>query len=558
MDTPANVIENKQTKTGATDFSEPGVDGTDAFESDMAGQFVAFNIDSESFAFPMKSVIEIIRVPDTVQVPLTPSSLLGLANLRGSVLPVLDLRRLLRLPEIEHTDATRVLVADCGKSVGLVVDRVERVLSVESENIESSEGVQTTVNADLLTGIIKNGNNGNRLTQLLDIKKAVHLEFETDHTMTAGSDELFADSHKRMTRGQPEESAEDDTAQLVNFVLDGQEYAFDIADVEEIVRVPDKINRVPCSDNHVLGIINLRNRLLPLVSLRRMFSLPEAPMEDHNRIVVVNLRENGGVQASVGIVVDQVREVLRVSSDVQDEMPSLLKRGEELAEVKGVCRLDDGKRLVSMLSTDRMFQRSDVQAALEAAKESEDRMASSGEGIQSDERTDDETQLVVFHLNDQEYSVMVEFVQEIIRVPEEMSRVPKTAEFIEGLVNLRGTVLPVLDMRVRFGLDRIDQNERQRILVLNLNGVRTGFIVDSLSEVLRVSRSVVETSPKLSEEQSRLMGQVAKFDGGKRMILILDAKELLDEHELDTIAKSSTGLSTEVDPIGATPSSVQQ
>ena len=77
MDTPANVIENKQTKTGATDFSEPGVDGTDTFESNMDSQFVAFNIDSESFAFPMKSVIEIIRMPDTVQVPLTPCRACG-------------------------------------------------------------------------------------------------------------------------------------------------------------------------------------------------------------------------------------------------------------------------------------------------------------------------------------------------------------------------------------------------------------------------------------------------------------------------------------------------
>jgi purine-binding chemotaxis protein CheW len=146
---------------------------------------------------------------------------------------------------------------------------------------------------------------------------------------------------------------------------------------------------------------------------------------------------------------------------------------------------------------------------------------------EQDAAAEEDDKLVVFQLAGQEFGVMVEAVQEIIRVPGEMSRVPKTEAFIEGMVNLRGAVLPVLDLRARFGLERTERNDRQRILVFNQAGTCTGFIVDSVSEVLRLGKSVLEDAPRLSDEQARIMGRVANLKDQKRMIQILDAKELV-------------------------------
>lgn len=106
------------------------------------------------------------------------------------------------------------------------------------------------------------------------------------------------------------------------------------------------------------------------------------------------------------------------------------------------------------------------------------------------------------------------------------------------MVNLRGTILPVLDMRARFGLNRIERNDGQRILVLNLDGMKTGFIVDSLSEVLRLPQNVIEYSPTLSSEQTRIMGRVANLKDNNRIILVLDAKELLDDKEMKSLSKT--------------------
>lgn len=149
---------------------------------------------------------------------------------------------------------------------------------------------------------------------------------------------------------------------------------------------------------------------------------------------------------------------------------------------------------------------------------------------------DDNAQLVVFTLNNQEYSVSIDHVQEITRVPAKMDRVPKTADFIEGMVNLRGTVLPVLDMRTRFRLGRMESNDRQRIIVLSIDGNRTGFIVDQVAEVLRLPRGQIEDSPNLSDEQSRMISQVVNLKDQKRMIQVLTVAELLSDKELSVLS----------------------
>ncbi len=537
MATITNPTENSfdphhQGGTAVIDENEGG---------DTVQQYVTFFINDEAFAFPMESVNEIIRSPSTVKVPLTHRTLLGLANLRGTVLPVLDLRRILQMEEKEETDATRVIVTNKGTNVGLLVDSVARVMNVESDKIESADSVQTTVNSEFLNGVIKN-TDGFNLIQLLEIKKIVEVNIQSKKT------NLFEKESSSITdtlvgqSSNDQEETEDDTIQLVNFIVEGEEYAFEITQVEEIVRIPDDICKIPRSEPHILGMINLRNRLLPLVSLRKMFLLPDLPLEEHNRIVVIRLQTQDGNHDFVGVVVDQVREVLRVPSSTQDNLPPLLARKNDCNEITGVCRLEEGKRLVSLLSANALFHRKDIQRALEARKTMAEDAYIDAEGAGMQESDDEDMQLVVFHLADEEYGVPIETVQEIIRVPNQMNKVPKTAQFIEGMVNLRGTVLPVLDMRKRFDLNKIDRNERQRIIVLNLNGVRTGFIVDALSEVLRISASSIEDSPKLSSEQSLMMGKVANLNNGNRMILILEAGELLNAAEMQTIVEGSDSM----------------
>ena len=154
--------------------------------------------------------------------------------------------------------------------------------------------------------------------------------------------------------------------------------------------------------------------------------------------------------------------------------------------MESVCRLEDGKRLVSVLSVNRMFDSPEVRSEIAEHRAKREETRRWPQNTASDDGRGDEELFVVFRLDDEEYAVDVDAVQEIIRVPEALIRVPKSYDFVEGLVNLRGTVLPVVDLRTRLGLDRGERDERQRIVVLIIGGVRTGFIVDSVAEVARV------------------------------------------------------------------------
>ena len=164
-----------------SDVVEPGTagpaDGRDAAAAGGdASQFVMFHVQDEKFAVRLAEVQEIIRMPDVVRVPMSPPAMEGLANLRGTVLPVINLREVFRFPPILHDDATRVVVLDQGRPVGLIVDRMANVTSVEADRIESAATISGTVASDLLTGMIKD-TDGKSMVLILDAGQVVRHEF---------------------------------------------------------------------------------------------------------------------------------------------------------------------------------------------------------------------------------------------------------------------------------------------------------------------------------------------------------------------------------------------
>tara|TARA_Y100001968_G_scaffold332250_2_gene389665 strand:+ start:439 stop:2049 length:1611 start_codon:yes stop_codon:yes gene_type:complete len=509
---------------------------------DNRSQFVTFHVGSECMAFDMSRVMEIVRVPQTVDVPMTPGSLIGLANLRGAILPVISLRRVLNMTETENTDATRVMVLNyAGQPMGFVVDRVTRVIGVAPESVENIDSVSATIDARILSGVLKN-TEGQELIQLIDVDTLTeqeygHLQAVNQPNASAGSAAL-----QNPNAGQQElEEDEHNILQLVSFNVAGQEYSFSIEATQEIIRLPDKINAVPKAQHHVLGMIDLRNRVLPLVKLRSMFNLPEQELSDSNRIVVLTLRQDNKI-SMVGVVVDEVREVLRVHKNQIEGVPHLLLSKSEAHELEGICQLDKGKRIVTLLSAERLFYRDDIIEAVEAADQcASDHQNSS---VNEDEETagmndtvyeathdDEEPQLVVFNLQSQEYGVMIESVREILRLPENLTKVPKTLDFVEGMINLRGNVLPIIDMRRRFDMSQQESNDRQRILVLNNGNTQTGFVVDSVSEVLRLQSGQIEAAPNLSADQAKMMGRIVNLREHKRIITVLDPEQLLSGDE---------------------------
>jgi chemotaxis signal transduction protein len=129
-------------------------------------------------------------------------------------------------------------------------------------------------------------------------------------------------------------------------------------------------------------------------------------------------------------------------------------------------------------------------------------------------------QLVGFKLGDEEYAIDVLKIQEIIRLIE-ITTVPRTDPYILGVINLRGKVIPVVDLRVRFELDRSDFDKKTRIIVVKFEKENIGFVVDEVTEVIRIDKSIVEPTPPLvgAVGQEYILG-ICKYQ--KRLIILLD------------------------------------
>ena len=146
-------------------------------------------------------------------------------------------------------------------------------------------------------------------------------------------------------------------------------------------------------------------------------------------------------------------------------------------------------------------------------------------------------QLVVFTLGDETYGVDIATVREIIRM-QAITAVPGTAHFVEGVINLRGTVIPVVDLRKRFRLNEVEHGKETRIVVLNSEGQEIGVIVDSVAEVLRVSSDAIEPPSSMitTTDSEYLLGIVKLPD---RLVILLDTERLLsreDHNKLATMA----------------------
>lgn len=503
-------------------------------------QFVTFFVDGEKFAVPMGPVQEIIRVPEVARLPLAPPALQGLANLRGRVLPLVNLRHLFGTAPRPHDDATRALVIHLGQPLGFVVDRVASVVNVDPADIEPAAPVRGLERTRGVSGVIKcpQADPEHPLLMVVDFERLIEGQLAAGGAGTERVRGLDGGT-ARSVPAHGDEAASDDL-RLVSFTVSGQEYGIPIADVQEIVQLPERITAVPNAPPQVLGLISLRRRLLPLLSLRTLFGLPAAAADEHHRIVVVAVPGSG----PVGLVTDTVKEVLSVPRQQADAMPGVMARDARLQEFQHICRLEEGRRLVSVIAIDRLLGLDEVRQALATAT-GEPAPASAGDddvnttNAPNPQRraaaADDDLQVVIFRLGAEEFGVPIMSVQEIVRVPEALTRVPRTPAFVEGVINLRGTVLPVMDQRARLGLQPIARNDRQRIMVYTLGGLRTGFIVDSVAEVLRIPRERIEPAPELSDEQGRLIAEIAKLEGDRRLVMLIEPARLLGAQELSSM-----------------------
>jgi purine-binding chemotaxis protein CheW len=600
-------------------------------------QLVTFLLKDEEFGFDIMSVQEIIRLPKMAKVPRTPAYVDGIANLRGVVLPVIDMRTRFGMERAEETDRTRVLVVDIdGVKTGLRVDRVKQVTSVLRSEIEPPPAAIRGTSSDYLEGVVKL-EKGQRIVMALN---AAHVCEIGVTRKTASANGVASETRSGDSSGKSI-GADAEVQKMVTFRIAKEEFAFHMEHVREILRVQTP-NQVPDVPDYVLGVLTVRGQILPVIDLRRLLqqrSLADefadncrplreeyerwidqaekvfagssqqkvdssvmehlrkwlAETNSSSQLLMEALAKARGLNEKVikqlqartkhaehsdsdaaracgeevlagsretvaalrkfeeqiaqniqedqriivvdaagfvlGLVVDHVHEVLNVPKNLMEPPPRITSSGG--MELSGVAKLDDGARLIMLLDVASLMKDQklrDVQDSSAQTVETQKTGEIHKTGVGGQELS--EIQLVTFMLGAEEYGVPISQIQEIDRLAK-ITKVPKAAEFIEGITNLRGEVIPVLDTRKRFELETKPSDDRTRIIIVDLGGIKTGLVVDSVREVLNLAKKDIAPPPEAigSGIDQQFISGIGKVDAGKRMIVLLDVERILSRQE---------------------------
>jgi purine-binding chemotaxis protein CheW len=151
-----------------------------------------------------------------------------------------------------------------------------------------------------------------------------------------------------------------------------------------------------------------------------------------------------------------------------------------------------------------------------------------------------DNQIVVFELGSEQFGVDIAIVESIIKM-QAITNMPHVPSFVEGVTNLRGKVLPVIDLHKRFRLASREADKNSRIIVVGVNGTEIGMIVDGVSEVLTISEDVVEAAPPIATTvDSAFITGIAKIEA--RLVILLDLERVLSNQEQAALSTVEAGL----------------
>lgn len=454
--------------------------------TDAGGRKLVFQVAGQFHEIDARRVREVIRVPHITRVPHGPEALAGIINLRGKPVPVLEMNRV--LGGVEHATAPdgKIIIYDRGESVGLLVEDVLRL------------SAETTA------------------APIKDLDKRLDGAFKFARHP--------ASRRPAQSKGEATAEAGEKRTALLTFSVAGQLYGLPLEHIREVAAVTDDVTVLPDTAAAVMGLLRLRDTVLPLVSLAALLGLDGEQAERvASRIIVV---EHGG--DLIALAVDGMDLIRRLPAAAIDAVPAVLQRGRGEAQIEAIGRVADEALLIAILSPEKLFGHQAVAGAIEH---------NTGAKPMNANPAKEETfeQFLIFQLSDEVYGLPIGSVDEVIRVPDEVTRVPGAPAFVLGIINLRGKPIPLIDQRDRFAIQSPGQTSKARAIIVTLGDLQAGFVVDSVSEVKAIASEALSAAPEFSSDRTEVFDRIAQIEAEGRMILLIDPQELLTRAERDVV-----------------------
>lgn len=492
----------------------------------------SFFLGRTEFALAVDAIQEVVVFPGRVTaIPLSPAYLVGVFNLRGTIIPVIDLRSILGMDDSVARESQKIAIVDYrGTHVGLVFDATGEMLRVQAADrhpfhYAEDDPAHAAHRAarPVVQGALKL-NGGERIVQILDAHALMQIEHVPQilDKQRAGA----GARHRAITQRR----------QCVSFRLGETALAFDIGAIHEIIRVPAVQESVLQSDV-CAGMFNLRGDVMPLVDFGALLGMPRragalgvSGMDDERRIIVVRLAEH-----SVGLLVDSVDSIVAFAAEQLLPIPGV---GTRRAGMFAGCVSREGHDDIVLLAHATLLS----SAELGALTQGHSRLYARAGEQRAQERQRGERHVYITFRLDSLMAVPITGVREIIRYTDELMRPPGLPAAVCGMLNLRRRLVTIVDLRALYELAPRNTSEaanaNAKILIVERGDDAYGLIVDSVENIANVYASDKMAVPSIMMDAShkRLRADLtevvevpkvaAAASGGTQVMMIFDVAKL--------------------------------
>ncbi|MDX9730691.1 MAG: chemotaxis protein CheW [Bdellovibrionales bacterium] len=425
--------------------------------------FGSFLLGGSEFALAVSHVQEVVNAPETYTVvPLAPSYLKGLFNLRGTVIPVLDLCGLLNVQPVPQQDVRKIAIvemSDC--CVGLLFDQTGEVF--RSQEDERSDFDSTDL-ASVVSGVFKK-EDGKRIVQILDVQKL----FKLQNVPKDGSGNRLGRGKFAAKRGTRK--------QCISFVVGPAKCALPISGIQEILKV-SKIDESALGGGFCIGTIDLRGITVPIIDFaslleyRAVDSSKEATSGDR-RIVVMRLETE-----LFGLMVDSVDSII---SYFQDELIAFPLVEQNRAEMFLGCITGRAESDILLLDHQKILSHAEINQITRGHS----RIYQSSTTDRESKRAKGGRKSYIRFALGHSYAVAIDEVCEIIDFPKELLQPPGVRKHVCGVLNLRGRLVTIINARSMYDTEPFSGPvESQKVLIFERKGAHFGLVVDGVDSIV--------------------------------------------------------------------------
>jgi purine-binding chemotaxis protein CheW len=475
--------------------------------------FGSFHLGDTELVLPVTAVQEVVTFPAVVtQVPLAPSYLLGLFNLRGRLIPIVDLGQLLKLPGNGTRAASKIAIVEFRQGrIGLLFDATGEILRVTGDQkviFNDGDG------RSLIGGALKL-DGGNRILQILSVDALHQL-----HDMPVPRADSIASEPARLRAAMCQRR------QGVSFRVGDTRLALPMGAIHEIIRVPELLKSVLASDL-CIGLLNLRGNTVPVVDFARFLGLPVTAataacgdFEDPRRIVVIRQQA-----MDVGLLVDDVESIVGYRDEELLVIPSF---NADRPQLFTGCISREGAPDIILIDETALLDDAAVADLTQGHRELY-ALESAADRGQGKRRGGVRETYVTFKL-DQLMGMRIDQLREVIDFPPDVMQPPGAPDYVRGMLNLRRKLITIIDLRALYGMKGYADLDGAKVLVVENDEEKFGLIVDAIENIVTIDAADKIGVPgvlrnQIDQDLRNDMREVVELPD-HRTLLLLDAAPL--------------------------------